>query len=129
MSAKDAAITRLNVRGRMSPDEYVRRFGVCTSEHPYGVKLWQGMAEMVLACPTLHYEVAKMARGWFHCPSPFSRLHAQRGRDEDDHDGGELYPACFHPIERGPNGSIIYLRMWCEAILILKSHGWIIHRS
>ena len=126
----NVAIGKLNVRGLMSPEEYVRRFGVCTREHPYGVTLWQGMAELVVQSPTLHYEPSKMARGWFCCPSPFSKDQAQRGRGEDDNFGGNFsYPAYFHPIERGPNGSIIYLRMWCEAILIMKSHGWIVHRS
>ena len=102
----NAAITRLNVRGRMSPDEYVRRFGVCTSDHPYGVTLWQGMAEMLVASPTVHYEAEKMARGWFHCPSPFSRLNAQRGRDEDDITGGTATQLTFTRSSAGPAGPL-----------------------
>ncbi len=61
----------------------------------------------------------------------FSRRNAVQHVDEDE-GVGNMYPAYFDASVSAICGNeleVEWLQMFCEAILIMRCNGWVVHRS
>ena len=117
---------------RMDPARYIRIFGVLSPEAPYGSQVWAGMTDQLnewrelptRGSPERAFPGCRLIAGWFLCPRPFSRAQARADPVTDGPGTPTWYPAAFLV---DPSTQLVY--MWCLAIVIGRSHYWIVHRD
>ena len=123
-----SAVTRLGGAGRgLGVLGYIELFGLInpSAGHAFGNQVWHGLNTLWSAY-VYRYRMdgAALYLGWFLCPINFSLGNAATPADQADLRNAKWYPAFFafwsemeDPI------------MACEAILLLGSKPWRIHRS